>query len=398
MEYSKGAGAGAGLALPLPSDALVFSPQSLYAALLTVQDRRDRRGVRYPLAPLLAIAVLAKLAAHDTPRAIADWARLRAAALCPLFGLRRQALPHHTTWGRVLGAAIDPRGFERVVGAFFRAAQPAPRGRGQVALCLDGKTLRGTIPGGQTRGVHLLAAYLPEAGVVLAQVAVDGKANEIVAAAEVLDRLDLRGVVVTGDALLAQRGLSAQIRRAGGDYLWVLKDNHPGVLAEVMLLFAQPPVPAHPGDFATAQSHDAAHGRVEERALTASGLLTGYLDWPGLAQVFRLRRTTQLKGGGRREEIAYGLTSLPPGCADAARLLALARGHWGIENGLHYRRDVTLREDHCQTRQGVAPQVLAALNNLVLGLIARAGCTNAAAARRRYAAQPDHALRLLTSP
>jgi hypothetical protein len=178
----------------------------------------------------------------------------------------------------------------------------------------------------------------------------------------------------------------------------VLKDNHPGVLAEVMLLFAQPPVPAHPGDFATAQSHDAAHGRVEERALTASGLLTGYLDWPGLAQVFRLRRTTQLKGGGRREEIAYGLTSLPPGCADAARLLALARGHWGIENGLHYRRDVTLREDHCQTRQGVAPQVLAALNNLVLGLIARAGCTNAAAARRRYAAQPDHALRLLTSP
>ena len=153
---------------------MVFSPQSLSAALLTVQDRRDRRGVRYPLAPLLAIAVLAKRAVHATPRAIADWARLRAAAHCPLFGLRRQALPHHTTWGRVLGAASDPREFERVVGAFFRSAQPAPHGRGQVALCLDGKTLRGAIPSGQTRGVHLLAAHLPDAGVVLAQVAVDG--------------------------------------------------------------------------------------------------------------------------------------------------------------------------------------------------------------------------------
>ena len=114
--------------------------------------------------------------------------------------------------------------------------------------------------------------------------------------------------------------------------------------------------------------------------------------------MFQIARRTLLANGMWREDVSYGVTSLPPKCADAARLLALARGHWGIENGLFHRRDVTLGEDRGLLRTGNGPQVMATLNDLTLGLVARAGHTNAAQARRIYAAFPDHALALLTSP
>ena len=393
MEYSSPV-----LQAPLPAGPLIFSPHSLYARLQLLVDQRCPRGVRYPLAVLLTIAVLAKLADQNLTRAIADWARWRAPALCALFGLTRPTMPHDTTWIRLLDRAVDPAQFARVVGAFFaEACLPQQRVRGQFAVAIDGKTLRGTIPAGQTQGVHLLAAYVPGEGVVLAQVAVDGKENEIVAAPRLLSLLDLRGVVVTGDALLGQRALSRQIRQAGGDYLWIIKANQPELHADLTVLFETPLTPSHPGDFATAQSFDATHGRLEQRTLTRSDLLVGYSTWPHLAQVFRVERRSILADGRVREDVAYGVTSLPPTVADAERLLGLVRGHWGIENGLHYRRDVTLLEDRSQLRQGQAPQNLATLNNLVLGLVAGQGQTNVAAARRAYAAAPDQALALLTA-
>jgi hypothetical protein len=192
------------LTVSLPRVPFLFSPTSLYAHLLTLTDQRDPRGVRYPLAALLTIATLAKLAEQDAPQDIADWARLRAPTLADLFGLDRPTMPHPTTWNRVFGAAIDPQQFARVVADFLTVAT-AMRGtrkrrRGRVAICLDGKTLRGTIPAGVTRGVHLLAAYLPEQGIVLVEVVVEGKENEIVTARAVLALIDVQGCVVTGDA------------------------------------------------------------------------------------------------------------------------------------------------------------------------------------------------------
>jgi predicted transposase YbfD/YdcC len=393
------------LTIALPRVPFLFSPRSLYAHLLTLTDQRDPRGVRYPLATLLTIAVLAKLAEQDSPRAIADWAHLRAPALSDLFALDRPTMPHATTWNRVLGGAVDPGQFSRLVADFLSVASTPPSGkkrtrrrRGQIAVCLDGKALRGTIAAGRTRGVHLLAAYLPAQGIVLMEVAVDGKENEIVAAKRVLRTIDVRGCVVTGDALFAQRQLSRQVRRKGGDYLWCVKENQEMLSAEIATLFATPPLPALPDDFRTATSLDTAHGRYEERRLTASSLLVGQSDWPHARQVFQIERSTLLCGGKMHRDIAYGITSLPPAVADAARLLALARGHWQIENGLFYRRDVTLGEDRCLLRRGNGPQVLATLNDLVVGLLLREGHTNHAAARRMYAAFPDHAVNLLTTP
>src|SRR5205814_8453513 len=118
---------------------------------------------------------------------------------------------------------------------------------------------------------------------------------------------------------------------------------------------------------------DTAHGRYEERRLTTSSLLVGYTTWPAAKQVFRLERRTLLGDGRWQESVAYGITSLPRKVADAERLLALARGHWGIENGLFYRRDVTLGEDRSRLRREDGPQVCASLNDLTMGLLEREG-------------------------
>ena len=382
----------------LPTEVpFAFSLTALAAHLQTVPDRRKRRGRRYPLPPLLALAVVAKLAGHSRLEALADWAKLRAADLAHLFGLTRATMPHQSTWSRILGQAVDPDALEQALTTFFPASPPpdAPA-RGSIILAVDGKTLRGTIPRGQTQGVHLVAAYLPEHGVVLAQLEVDTKANEIVAVPTLLAHLDLQGHVVVGDAMQTQRALSLQIVEAGGDYLWFVKDNQPTLLHEIEELFAPPPItPGHAApacDFTTARQLDKGHGRLEERELTASELLVSYSDWPYLAQVFKLERTVWQQGIQTLHEVRFGITSLPRPAADAERLLVIARAEWGIENGLHYRRDVTLQEDACQLRRGGGPQVMAALNNVVVSLRGQQGERNLAALQRRFAYHFDRFL------
>lgn len=134
---------------------------------------------------------------------------------------------------------------------------------------------------------------------------------------------------------------------------------------------------------------DGGHGRIEQRQLETSDVLVGYRDWPGLAQVVPLeRQVISKKTGEVREAVVTGGTSLAPECADAARLLALVRGHWHIDNQSHWVRDVTCEADRSQVRCGNIPQVMAALRNTVIGLMRKAGYTNIAAACRQFAAPP----------
>jgi len=326
-------------AFTLPATPFVFSPASLYARLLTLTDGRDPRGVRYPLAALLTIAALALLAEQNGVRAIAEWAKLRAPVLADLFSLDRPTMPHPTTWSRVLGDAVDPAQFAQVITDLLLPAAVPPLKRGQTALCLDGKILRGTIPAEQCQGVHLRAAYLPGQGVTLVEMAMREKANEIVAARTVLAQVAVPGVVVTGDAMFAQHDLSQQPCDAGADYVWTIKDNQPDTHAEIATLFTEPPAPIPSHEFTVAHTVALGHGRYEQRTLTTSTLLNDYLDWPRVAQVFQLHRRTLVTGRGWREQRVYGVTSLPPDTADAARLLVRTRGHWGIENSLFHRRD-----------------------------------------------------------
>lgn len=384
--------------IQLPAEMpFAFSVQALLDQLQTLTDKRKPRGVRYSLAVLLLIAVLARLAGQSRLEPMADWARLRAADLAALLGLPRTTMPHQSTWSRVFGHGVDVGELEQVLSQFFRAQQATAEvpARGSIVLAIDGKARRGTIPAGQTRGVHLLAAYLPGSGVTLAQVAVDRKENEIVAAPGLLKQLDLTGMVVTGDAMHAQRALSIQIVEAQSDYCWFVKENQPDLYTQLELLFTAPPIakgwsdPAT--DFTVARQIEKGHGRLEERIITVSRLLKEYSDWPYLDQVFRLERRV-FADGQTTTEVRYGITSLPPAVASARRLLTITRMEWGIENGLHYRRDVTLHEDAGQVRRGHAPQVLAALNNTVIGLVLQTGADNLAAAQRTFAHAFDRLL------
>ncbi len=253
----------------------------------------------------------------------------------------------------------------------------------------------GVIHGEELPGVHLVAAYAQGAGLVLAQKGgVASKEAELTVAPELLAQLDLKGRVVTGDALYAQRNLSTQVVEQGGDYFWVVKDNQPSLREAIALLFSQPPWGE---EFATVTEQGRHGDRQEVRKLRASAALNEYLDWPQVQQVCGVERRVTRKGI-TREETAYAITSLSPKKADAQRSLQVWRGHWRIENRLHYVRDVTMKEDASQVRTRAAPQVMAALRNVVVSLLRQAGATNIAATLRQCSYKPGEALDLLGLP
>ena len=362
----------------------VFELGRLAERLTTLTDSRQRKGLRYPLTPLLVLIVLAKLAGADSPSGIADWISSRGRQLREVLHLSWTRMPHHNTYRRVFAQVVTPEELDRVVSAHLQSLP----GVGQsVLIAIDGKTVRGTIDPENPRGDHLLAAYLPEEGIVLKQVAAGDKDNEISVAPQLLQGLDLRGKVVAGDAMHTQRQLSAQILAAGGDYLWIVKDNQPTLRAEIAELFtADAPTVLGgrvPNDFRTFRQVEKGHGRRETRTITVSSELKGYTDWPGLEQVFQLdRRRVNTKSNKEERETVYGLTSLSVVNASPARVLPLSRAYWGIENGLHHRRDVTFNEDRTRQTRGHAGRVMATINNLVIGLLRHAGATNLAEARR----------------
>lgn len=208
--------------------------------------------------------------------------------------------------------------------------------------------------------------------------------GELSAAPGILAALPLRGCLVTGDALYCQRALCAQVVSARGDYLLVVKENQPGLYEDIRLLFAAPP----PGEvFRVAQSCNRHGDRTETRRLWASSALNDHLDWPGVQQVAKVERVCEQKGE-RTVQVRYVLTSCGSGVGPH-RLLRAVRGHWGIENRLHYVRDVTMGEDVSHVRTGAAPEVLAALRNAVIAILRADGWQNIAAGLRYYAWHPQ---------
>jgi len=370
---------------------------SLFGRLREITDLRKAKGKRYPLPVLLSIAVLAKLAGQQQPQAIADWARLRMRPVCWLFGLCRHAMPVLRTWQRVLGQGLDADELEQIVCDFLQETFSTAPSEGSVCAAIDGKTLRGTIRADDPQGVHLLAIYLPRDGIVLAQMEIDSKDNEISAASQLLRQVDLKGLVITGDAMFAQRSLSLQIVAAGGDYLWDVKGNQPTLQDDIETLFDAPEshtLSEQAVDWRAAKpSISKGHGRLEERILTCSSLLKGYGAFPHLAQVFKLEtRVTNLATLEESTYVRYGVTSLSAQRASADELLALKRQHWGIESGLHYRRDVTLGEDRIHARTGHAAHVHAILNNLIVGLLHHHKPDNMAQAVREMTYQTERLL------
>lgn len=351
---------------------------SLAEALAGVTDPREPRGRRYSLVSLLLLIVAGLLCKATSLRAITRWGRLHVGETL-LLGFPPDRTPCCATLHRVL-ERLDAQELDQCLTAWLGNSTPLNPGEG---IGVDGKTVRG-VPG----GLHLLAAYAHQTQVVLAQEAVHHKENEITAAPRVLERVQLKDRVVTGDAMLAQRSLSQEVLAAGGDYFWVVKDNQPTLKADIALLFTQPPF----GEvFHQVEEWSRHGGRKEVRRLCSSTALNEYLRWPQVGQVCQLEREVTRKGKTTRE-IAYAITSLTPQHADARRLLELWRGHWHIENGLHWVRDVVYGEDRCRIRCRQAPRACASLRNLALGLLRRARVTAITEALERHAAFPSQAL------
>jgi predicted transposase YbfD/YdcC len=361
----------------------------LLAYLATIHDPRRARGRRHPLVAILAIAA-AVLTGAQSMSAIAEWAADTLQPVRAALGARRDApdrwaVPAEATIRRTL-ARVDPTALATAIGAWLvDRDRPGPgRKRRRRAVAVDGKTLRGA-RNAQGRQVHLLAAMDHTTRAVLAQRQVDGAPGEVPALRPLLADLDLAGVVVTADALQTHRDAAEfLVTRKQAHYLFTVKGNQPTLLDRCAAL------PWHRVPVAD-RTRDQAHGRAELRTLKA--VTVNHFGFPHAAQVVQVtRKIRDLHTRRWRTVTVYAITSLTFAQASPARLADLLRGHWAIENGLHWVRDVTFAEDASQLRTGSGPHVMACLRNLAIGALSRAGPVNLAAALRQHARDPRRPL------
>jgi predicted transposase YbfD/YdcC len=383
-------------------DRVLLSGQcpGLAEYLARVPDPRDPRGVRHSLTSLLMAAVAAVLAGAKSFTAVGEWVADAPPQVLAALGVRRDPLtrrfepPDEATIRRVLEAA-DADALDAAVGSWLdarlrAAGQGAGHGRRlRRAVAVDGKAVRGTRhASGDGQPVHLLAALDQHAGVVLGQVAVNGKTNEITRFAPLLELLELAGCVITADAMHTQREHAEfLVAQKKAHYILVVKKNQPGLYAQVKNLpWRRIPV--------AARQHDRGHGRQEHRTLKAAAVAAG-LAFPHAAQAICLTRQIRPLGGGKWRTITvYAITSLHAHQATPAQLAAWIRGHWQIE-ALHHTRDVSYGEDASQVRTGSGPQVMASLRNLAIGILKMTGHTSIAAACRHHARDPTRTLATL---
>jgi len=365
---------------------------SLVQALSLIPDFRQAQGRRYELLPVLLLSCVAVMCGCRSESAISEWGKNYGSGWLQRLGFKRDRGPSQSTLHRIF-KGINHHLLEDALSLWAKTVAslwPGTSPEQFEGLSMDGKTLCGSSKQG-AEDAHLLSCISQSLGIVLAQVAVSDKTNEITKVDDLLEGLVLTGKVVTGDALLTQRSISESIIRRGGDYLFVVKENQPQLLEDIEMSFMD--YWWLRDTFSEGSLTDQHGNRTHQWELKASTLLEGYSKWPGLRQVLKLERKVSNKRSGQvRRETSYAITSVGPEKASPVELIRLWRGHWAIENRLHWVRDVTFDEDRSQVRAGHIAQVMAALRNAAISLMRILGATNIAAACRRYAAQPAEAL------
>lgn len=363
--------------------------EDLMDRLSKIPDHRMPRGVRHLKISVLAISICAILSDAHHFAAIAEWAKRCTQNMLKRLGCRRNPRtnlyepPSEPTIRRFLQKA-DGDAVDKSICGWLQslAGKESP-------VAVDGKTLRGARQE-NGRQVHLLSAFLHDKGIVLAQRQVDSKTNEITTVPALLDNLDLEGRVVTLDAMHTQKETARYlVEEKRADYLLTVKDNQPTLKKDIedLSLVDFPP---------QRQTLEKGHGRLEIRNIRTSTELNDYLDFPYVGQALCIcREVLDLKTNKERKETVYVITSLSPEKADPSRLLELNRGHWSIENRLHYVRDVTFNEDRSQIRTDHAPRLMAAFRNLAISLLNWFGCRNKAKTLREMATKPHLALSML---
>ena len=272
----------------------------------------------------------------------------------------------------------------------FAAWAASLRAEAREVIAVDGKTLRGSKTSPDAKGaLHLVSAYATEAGLVLAQQAVDGKSNEITAIPELLDMLNLKGAIVSIDAMGTQTEIARRIVDKGADYVLALKGNQTSLHEDAALFFADSVLAA---SCARTQDTDAGHGRIEERscrAAEAKWLAERHPDWKGLRSIAAVTaRRIDKKTGGESLETRYYITSLDP---DPKAILAATRAHWSVES-FHWTLDVTFDEDRCRTRKDASALTFAVIRHTAYNIL-RTNKSRGSLRRKRLRARIDPAFR-----
>jgi predicted transposase YbfD/YdcC len=384
----------------------------LRAQFASLPDPRVPRARRHLLVDILFITLCAVLCGADDCVAIADYARAKKDWFAPLLELPG-GIPSHDTFNRVL-ARLDPEAlqalFLRWVEA-LHALTPAPSGDRRETVALDGKQVRHSFDSatGQ-KAISMVSAWASLARLVLGQIKVEDKSNEITAVPSLLALLDLAGCVVTTDAMSCQKATTAQIISQDADYVLALKDNHPHLYEDVQLFFEHAQKQGFAGlDCQTLTTRDKAHGRIEERHYWLLNLPEGLAwqeerrEWAGLQSIGRVQAHRQTRNGAGewvcRVEVRYFLCSLCARVAANGRQFARSvRSHWGIENRLHWVLDIAFREDDCRLRKDNAAQNMAVVRHVALNLLQRDRTSRIGVKNRRLRAawDLDYLIRLLT--
>jgi predicted transposase YbfD/YdcC len=318
-----------------------------------LEDPRSHINRRHPLPSILVIAVLAVLAGAAGPTAIARWAKFKEELLTDILDLPN-GIPGKDVFRRVL-MTLKPEAFEAAFNAWIarlRDAAMAETGVDRPIISIDGKTARRSHDAGEELGpLHVVTAWAGEYGLALGQQVCEEKSNEITAIPELLKKVDVRGGIVTIDAMGAQKAIAGEVIRGQADYVLALKGNQESLHRAVIEHIDE----RLEGDLAGAQeltTTDRGHGRQEERTylqLPAPASLPGRGEWKGLKSV-GVVTSRRVEGEKESVEIRYYLCSLP---VDVKLFARAVRGHWSVENACHWTLDVTFREDDSRIRERV---------------------------------------------
>jgi predicted transposase YbfD/YdcC len=346
------------------------APPSLIEHFADLPDPRMERTRLHALTDILVIAICAIVCGAEDFVAFEAWGRAQEAWLRQRLPLPN-GIPSHDTFDRVF-RRLDPEAFSRCFRAWVDTVREVTAGE---VIAFDGKTVRRSFDRASGKAaIHMVSAWATQNRLVLGQVKVDDKSNEITALPALLRLLDINGCVVTIDAMGCQKAIARQIVEQGGDYLLALKENQPSLYADVVEFFTD----VRDRNFAGVphgyhREFEGDHGRVETRCCFSIAdldwLRARHEEWLKLTSIALVERPRQV-GEKKTVEVSYYISSLGGGTDPAARRIGGAtRGHWGIENRLHWVLDVDFGEDRCRTRCEHAAQNLALLRHIGLNLL-----------------------------
>jgi predicted transposase YbfD/YdcC len=364
-----------------------------------LEDPRSPVNRLHPLESVIVIAIMAVLAGANGPTAIARWAKIKAEVLLKLLDLPH-GIPRKDVFRRVL-ATLKPDAFQACFTMWLtalRAAAAAATGIEQPTLAIDGKTLRRSHNRSRSLGaLHSVSVWASEFGLTLAQVATAEKSNEITAIPELLSLVDIKGAIVTIDAMGTQTAIAEKIIDGGGDFVLALKGNQ-GTLHDATIDYINEQTKT---DFRgigarRLDTWDKKHGRIERRTyvqMPAPKSLPGFANWKGLLSI-GIAYLWSLRDGKETSEVRYFISSLPVKVKQFAHAI---RSHWGIENSCHWCLDVTYREDESRIRDERLRENFAWLNRLTLSLLKQHPEKESVAMKRRACGWNDeYLLQVLT--